>query len=101
MSDKQVEESRLRQILGGGAVILLIGMTAVAMLAGWRHIPGWGGEGVGMLAGLISTPFLMEASFIIIGFITVVGLNGRRRRKEGDEFVTMEIPDAPEDGKNS
>lgn len=82
-------------------MIVLFGSLVVGLLLGWRYIPGWGGEGVGMIAGVLSTPFLMETSFIILGFLTVVALNIWQKNKEGDEFVTMEIPDGPEDGKNS
>ncbi|WP_411825895.1 hypothetical protein [Luteolibacter sp. AS25] len=93
MSDKNSVEGRGRQILAGGVVIGTIGTLVVGLLVGWRYIPGWGGEGVGMIAGMLSTPFLMETSFVIIGFLTVVALNIWRRHKEGDEFVSMDFPD--------
>jgi hypothetical protein len=62
----------------------------VGMLLGWRFIPGWVGESVGTLAGIMSTPFFMEASFILIGLVIVLSLNTWRRNREGDELVFLD-----------
>jgi hypothetical protein len=45
----------------------------------------------------MSTPFFMEASFVILGFLIVVSLNTWRRHKAGDEFVTIETKAEPAD----
>ena len=83
-------ESRGRQILVGAAILLVVTACFVSLLMFWRLIPGWVGESVGKLVGLMSTPFLMEASFAMLGLLIVISLNIWRRRREGDEFVTME-----------
>lgn len=74
----------------GGAILCVVAVVVVSLLLFWREIPGLLGETVGKVVGIMSTPFFMEASFVIIGFMIVVGLNTWRRRKEGDEFVTIE-----------
>ncbi len=83
-------EDRGRQILVGAAILGTIMVLVCGLLVGWRLIPGWVGESFGMLAGILSTPFFMEGSFVIMGFLIVVGLNTWRRRNEGDEFVEIE-----------
>ncbi len=82
------------QILVGGLVMFVITVSTVGLLVGWRVIPGWVGESFGMVAGVMSTPFFMEASFAVIGLMAVLGLNSWRRHKNGDEFVTLEVDDA-------
>jgi hypothetical protein len=98
MTEQQVTESRKRQILVGVAILCAVAVGFTSLLLFWRQIPGWVGESVGMVVGIMSTPFFMEASFVILGIIIVVGLNTWRRHKEGDEFVTMEEKDDGDGG---
>jgi hypothetical protein len=86
-------ENRGKQILVGGLILLAISTVTVTFLMGWRFIPGWVGESFGTLAGVMSTPFLMEGSFFMLGVVIVIGLNAWRRHKEGDEFVAIELKD--------
>jgi hypothetical protein len=63
-------------------------------------VPGLLGEWLGVLAGIISTPFLLETTFVVLGLVIVVSLNGWRRTRDGDEFVYLEQvkgPDLPND----
>ncbi|QTN30822.1 hypothetical protein HZ994_00245 [Akkermansiaceae bacterium] len=89
-------ESRSRQILAGSAILLGISTVTVVFLMGWRHVPGWVGESLGTVAGIMSTPFFMEASFFLLGLFIVIALNIWRKRRAGDEFVSIEIGD-PDD----
>lgn len=77
----------------GCTILLVVAGLVISLLLFWRAIPGLLGETVGKVVGIMSTPFFMEASFVILGFIIVVSLNTWRRYKEGDEFVTMEEKD--------
>jgi len=90
MAEENSEDGRGRQIFVGGAILTVLTVAVVGLLVGWRFIPGWVGEAFGMVAGVFSTPFLMEGSFVVIGLLTVLGLNILRRRKDGDEFVEIE-----------
>jgi hypothetical protein len=90
MGEDQLTESRKKQILVGAAILCTVAVGFVSLLIYWRLIPGWVGESIGMVVGIMSTPFFMEASFVILGLMIVVGLNTWRRHKEGDEFVTIE-----------
>ena len=91
------ETGRVSQFLVGAAILLVVLLGFVCLLLFWRKIPGLLGETVGKIVGIMSTPFFMEASFVILGFLIVVSLNIWRRRKEGDEFVTIEMESEPAD----
>ncbi len=87
-------ENRGKQILVGGIILLCVSVFVVSFLMGWRYVPGWVGESLGTIAGIMSTPFFMEASFALLGLVIVIGLNAWRRHKTGDEFVTIEMATA-------
>lgn len=88
--EKDLEVGKGKQILVGGVIIGTIMIVVCGLLVGWRLIPGWVGEAFGTVAGILSTPFFMEGSFVVIGLITVLVLNTWRRRREGDEFVEID-----------
>ncbi len=81
----------------GGAILLVVALVVISLLLFWRVIPGLLGETVGKIVGIMSTPFFMEASFVILGFLIVVSLNTWRRHKAEDEFVTIETKAEPTD----
>jgi hypothetical protein len=56
------------------------------------------------IAGYLATPFILETSAAITGFILVLTYNEWRRSKEGPDWVEMEVKDeesAPTDVANS
>lgn len=91
MKDDNFIENRGRPILVGAVILAIVTVVATSFLLFWRLVPGWLGDALGAVAGIISTPFFMEASFICLGVIIVVGINAWRRHKEGDEFVLLEV----------
>lgn len=74
----------------GSGVVLALAVLVCATLYGWRYLPGFLGEWVGTMIGALTTPFLLEASFLVIGLCIVVWLNHWRRQKAGDELVYLE-----------
>lgn len=90
MPEQPSTENRGKQIAVGAAIMFVVFAAVTSLLLFWRFIPGWVGESVGMVAGVITTPFFMEASFILLGFAIVIGLNTWLRNRAGDEFVTFE-----------
>lgn len=93
MSNQPISENRGKQVAVGGVIIFSLMTVVICLLAFWRYIPGWVGESVGMVAGLISTPFFLEASFFVMGLGIVVLLNSQRRKKDGDDFVEFDAQD--------
>ncbi|MEO7098050.1 MAG: hypothetical protein ABI162_01725 [Luteolibacter sp.] len=96
----RTDDERVKQVAVGAAILIAIGVVVPATLIGWRYLPGLLGETVGTIIGVMTTPFCMEASFVILGIIIVIALNNWRRHKEGDDFVYLEQiegPDTPKD----
>lgn len=54
------------------------------------HLPGLAGEFFARVLGIVTTPFILEASLCILGFVIVLTLNQWRQMREGDEFVYLE-----------
>lgn len=82
-------DERKQQVLVGFCVVA--GVAGLILLIAWaRYLPGLGGEFFGRILGVISTPFLMEASFCVLGLVLVMGLNIWRQRRDGDELVYLE-----------
>jgi hypothetical protein len=89
------QDERKQQVIVGFCVVA--GVAGLILLIAWaRFLPGVGGEFFGRILGIISTPFLMEASFSVLGLVLVMALNIWRQRREGDELVYLdEIKNAP------
>lgn len=85
-------------MLVGIFIQVVITLFACALLTGWRYLPSPLGEWMGMFAGVISTPFLMEGFFITFGFAVVLWLNHYRREREGDEWVELHSLEESESG---
>jgi hypothetical protein len=85
-----MKDERVKQVAIGA--VLLAGLTGgmVTLLLGWRQVPGVLGEWLGMVVGIMSTPFFLEASFVLVGVLVVMVVNAVRRHREGDEFVALE-----------
>jgi hypothetical protein len=82
-------DERKQQVLVGFCVVA--GVAGLILLIAWaRYLPGLGGEFFGRILGVISTPFLMEASFCVLGLVLVMALNIWRQRRDGDELVYLE-----------
>lgn len=93
-------DERVKQVVIAASILLSIAVIMPTALLGWRSLPGLLGEWAGMVVGLMTTPFFMEATFVILGFVTVITLNTIRQRREGDDFVYLEQvtgPDVPSD----
>ncbi len=96
----RLHDERVKQVAIGASILIMLTVVVSGLLIGWRLLPGLLGEWVGTMIGIMTTPFFMEASFAILGLVTVIGLNHWRQHKDGDEFVYLEQvagPDVPGD----
>lgn len=89
-------DPRVRQLAIGISILVVLFFLIPLLLIGWRKVPGLAGEWLGLIVGLMSTPFLLEGSFLILGLVIVITVNQWRQRKEGDEFVILEQIDGPD-----
>ena len=100
MTEAEEQRSRRMSLMIGFAILATITTGIVTLLVGWRMVPGLLGEWLGFIAGIVSTPFFLEGTFVILGFLIVMSLNSWRRHREGDEFVYLDQvsgPDVPRD----
>jgi hypothetical protein len=97
---ERTKDERVKQVAIGVGILVVLTVVVTGLLMGWRLLPGLLGEWVGTMIGILTTPFFMEASFAILGLVTVISLNHWRQRKDGDDFVYLEQvagPQVPED----
>ena len=88
------DERKQQVVVGLGVLAAVAGL--ILLIAYGRFLPGLSGEFFARLLGIITTPFLMETSFFILGLVVVMTLNLWRQRRDGDELVYLEeITDAP------
>ncbi|RYD26296.1 MAG: hypothetical protein EOP87_22970 [Verrucomicrobiaceae bacterium] len=81
-------------------ILLTLAIVVPGLLLTWRLLPGLLGEWIGMIMGVLTTPFIMETSFLILGLVIVILINHWRQQREGDDFVYLEQvtgPDVPKD----
>lgn len=83
-------ENKALVILAAAGFFLLLGGTICAALIGWRKVPGLAGEWLGLVVGIFSTPFLLEAGALVGGATLLIAWNSWRRHREGDEWVYLE-----------
>ncbi|MCU0797632.1 MAG: dTMP kinase [Akkermansiaceae bacterium] len=86
------ESSRVRQVVIGTGIIVVCGALIIA-LALLRQLPGFAGEFFGKIAGMLSTPLIMEGAIGLLGFLALLTFNHIRRLREGDDFVTLDVPE--------
>jgi len=96
----RLHDERVKQVAIGASILIILAMVVSGLLMGWRFLPGLLGEWVGTMLGIMTTPFFMEASFAILGLVTVISLNHWRQHKDGDEFVYLEQVSGPEVPQN-
>jgi hypothetical protein len=93
----RLHDERVKQIAIGVSLIMAITLLVTGTLIGWRLLPGLLGEWIGMMIGILTTPFFMEASFMLLGLAIVILLNHWRQLRDGDEFIDGEpFNDSPQ-----
>ena len=83
-------DERAKQVAIAVGILLAVACGVVGLWLGWMKVPGPVGEALGMVVGIISTPFFLEASFVIVGVLILMVVNAAQRQRDGDEFVSRE-----------
>lgn len=89
---------RSRIIFTGIIPILLVSATILGIGLGGR-IPGLPGEIFRKITGFMFTPVFLELTFAFLGLIAVFSINNIRLQKQGDEYISLEVQEDPEDQK--
>jgi hypothetical protein len=93
-------DQRNRQIVWAAVILIGLGLVVSATLLFGRKLPGLWGEWASTLIGVMTTPFLMEASFVLIGISIVALVNHVAALRSGDEWVSLESFEAAESDKD-
>src|ERR1035437_4122732 len=83
-------DNRVKQIAAGTGIVAVVALLVCGALVGWRYLPGLLGEWVGMMVGVMTTPFLLEASFLMLGVVVGLGLNYWHQRQDGEDWVDLQ-----------
>lgn len=92
--DSEARDPRIKQVLVGVFVFVALSACIVITMIGWRYLPEVLADWLGTIVGIMTTPFFLEASFILIGLTIVVAVNAWRQRRVGDDYVELEVKDA-------
>jgi hypothetical protein len=87
-----------KQIAIGWALITFF-FLVLGGIAAWAYLPGFVGELGRMCLALITSPFLMETSIFFLALTMLFAINGWRRNREGDDYVTLDENGVPKRDK--
>lgn len=86
---EMARDERWKQV--GAGLAVLAGLTCIGLLLVFgRHLPGLAGEFFARVLGLVTTPFILETTVCILGFVVVMTLNYWRQWRDGDELVYLD-----------
>ena len=84
-------------LIGSGLIVFFfLGLGGIAASA---YIPGYTGELGRMCLALITSPFLMETSIFFLALTLLFAINGWRRNREGDDWITLDENGVPKRDK--
>ena len=94
---KFMEENKKHILIGSSLIVfffLCLGGVAAA-----AYLPGFSGELGRMCLALITSPFLMESAIFFLALTLLFAINGWRRNREGDDWVTLDEKGLPKRDK--
>jgi hypothetical protein len=89
------QPSFIRRHLGSLIWIVIVMTTIGVVLKNNATAREIAGEGFAILFGFFTTPFILESSTAVVGLLILLQWNQWQRRKDGDEWVEMEVPVRP------
>jgi hypothetical protein len=93
---EMAEENRMKQIVAGACILLLLAFIVGGVVMGAHWFPGVVGEWISMMVGLMTTPVFLEISSFLGGLLLVLVINHWRAKRAGDEWVYLEQVKGPE-----
>ncbi|NWK57455.1 hypothetical protein HW115_17690 [Verrucomicrobiaceae bacterium N1E253] len=87
-------DSRKKQIAIGMAIIVFF-FICLGGIAAAAYLPGFSGEVGRLYLAMVTSPFLMETTLACLALTLLLGINGWRRMREGDDWVTLDDQGRP------
>ncbi len=85
--------SKQHMMIGFGLILFFF--FALGAVAASAYLPGFSGEVGRMCLALITSPFLMESSIFFLALTLLLAINGWRKNREGDDWVTLDEHGVP------
>ena len=87
------KRSKQHMLIGFGLILFFF--IFLGGIAASAYLPGFSGEIGRMCLALITSPFLMESSIFFLALTLLFAINGWRRIREGDDWVTLDENGVP------
>ena len=92
-----MDDSKKHILIGSGLIVLFF--LCLGGVAATAYLPGFSGEFGRMCLALITSPFLMETAIFFLALTLLFAINGWRRNREGDDYVTLDENGVPKRDK--
>ncbi len=80
---------RKKNILLGSMVIVFF-FLFLGGIAASAFLPGFSGEMGRLCLSLVTSPFMMETVIACLALTVLLAVNGWRRNREGDDWITLD-----------
>lgn len=87
--------SRKKQIMIGMSLIVFF-FLCLGAIAATAYMPGYSGELGRLCLAMVTSPFLMEWALFFLALTLLLGINGWRRNREGDDWVSLDENGIPQ-----
>ncbi|MBT8044969.1 MAG: hypothetical protein KJO79_08460 [Verrucomicrobiae bacterium] len=88
-----MEENKKHILIGSGLILFFF--LCLGGVAASAYLPGYSGEFGRLCLALITSPFLMETAIFFLALTLLFAINGWRRNREGNDYVTLDEKGIP------
>lgn len=92
-----MEEHKKHILIGSGLITLFF--LCLGGIAAAAYLPGFSGELGRLCLAFITSPFLMETAIFFLALTLLFAINGWRRNREGDDWVSLDEKGLPKKDK--
>jgi ABC-type spermidine/putrescine transport system permease subunit I len=92
-----MEENKKHILIGSGLIVLFF--LFLGGIAAAAYLPGFSGEVGRLWLALITSPFLMETALFFLALTLLFAINGWRRNRDGDDWVSLDEKGLPKKDK--
>lgn len=78
-----------------GILLITFFFLCLGGIAAVAYLPGYTGDIGRLCLAMVTSPFLMETSIAFLALTLLLGINGWRRIREGDDWVTLDENGVP------
>lgn len=76
--------------------LIVFFFLCLGAIAATAYMPGYSGELGRLCLAMVTSPFLMEWALFFLALTLLLGINGWRRNREGDDWVSLDENGIPQ-----